>query len=534
MRKLASILLALALFAACALAEGADPLGAYPETITITTSRAMSETTVFDENDPLKRSYQENLWTNLFLERLNIDLDYEWVATDGDANVTKWAAAIATGNVPDFAYVDQKIYKMLLDAELIADCTDIYAAYASEEYKAMLPEASVEQLVFDGKLMGLPFPVKGYMSATMLFVRQDWLDKLGLEYPTDYESLVFVAKAFQEAKLGGEDTLGIMFSSNSSDGRLDGFMNMFGAYQKYWIEKDGGMVFSNIQPEMREALLELQTLYADGVINQDLAVTTADLAKEYIAGGKVGVFFSTSWTTTTSIQALYETDPEARVTSTCIFGADGEPIRFQTNTPVTGKVFVSVNCEHPEAVMKMLNLATDLTNDNENYKLYGVGDDGFMWYKYLPFGDMPKPVLTDMVNAYEMIDAYDKYLKGEIKNGEDYKLWTIVDNAGRFDRYVAGMEGTGTIWMPLTYGVDGTYSKLYVAFREGLHLENGYIGLPTMTQELLGDVVNDALETAMFEVIMGADISVYDAAVEAWLNNGGEAITEEINAALGL
>ena len=528
MKKLFALLLVVMLLAGSCLAEGADR-GKYAEPITITTARTMNETVVFDENDPLKKNYQENLWTNTFLEYLNIDLDYDWIATDDDSNMSKWAAAIATGNVPDFAIVDEKIYKLLLDAELVADCTEIYSEYASEQYKALLPEAALEQLTFDGKLMGLPWPTKGYHGASLLFVRQDWLDKVGMSYPTNYEEIVAVAKAFKEAKLGGEETIGMMFGWDTSDGDLKGLMNMFGAYYDYWINVDGKLAYSNIQPEMKDALLALQELYAAGLINQDFAVTTADLAKEYIAGGKTGIFFATSWNTTTSMQALHDNDPEAVIASSIIFGKDGEPVQFQTNTPTTGKIFVSNECENPEAVMKMLNLSAELTLDPEAYVTYCTDESGFLWSKYLPFTDVPRSTLNDLVNSYEIEQAYQQGITDI--HGYD---WTNPDNPNRYGNYLKAKNGEGAWWYTTTYGVDGTYTKLYYAFQDGLQLPDGYLGLSTETQDLMGDVINDALNTAMIEVIMGADISVYEAACEAWLANGGATITEEINEASGL
>ena len=492
----------------------------------------MTETATFDQNDPEKKNYQENRWTDAMLEYLNIDLDYDWIATDNDSNMSKWAAAIATGNVPDFAYVDEKTYKLLLDAELVADCTEIYTEYASEQYKAMLTDAALGQLTFDGKLMGLPFPVRGYMGATMLFVRQDWLDKVGMSYPTNFEEIVAVAKAFKEAKLGGEETIGMMFcwdATGGADGKIDGLMNMFGAYYDYWVNVDGKLAYSNIQPEMKDALLAMQELYASGIINQDFAVTTIDLAKEYIASGKTGVFFATSNRTTASMQAMHDNDPEAVISASVIFGKDGEPVQFQTNVPPTGKIFVSKECENPEAVVKMLNLAAELTLDPEGYLKYGTDATGHMWFKYLPFGEMPRGMLTDIINAYEIEQAY---LQGITDiNGYD---WTNPDNPSRYNTYLQAMTGEGTWWYAMTYGIDGVYTKLYYAYLDGLHLPNAYLGLSTETQDLMGDVINDALKTAMIEVIMGADISVYEEACEAWLANGGAAITEEINEASGL
>lgn len=206
---------------------------------------------------------------------------------------------------------------------MVADCTEAWNEYVCDEYRALLDKSSVSQVTFDGKMRGFPYPSKGYMGAKMLFVRQDWL--------------------------GGEDTMALMVS-DVDDGHISALMNVLGAYYGYWVEDENGRItWSNIQPAMHDALLTLQGLYKEGVINEDFAVVTADLAKEYIAGGKTGIFYATSWNTTMSIQALYDNDENAHVVSDYIHGADGSEVMFQTNTPVVAKIFVNSNCT-PEQI----------------------------------------------------------------------------------------------------------------------------------------------------------------------------------------
>jgi putative aldouronate transport system substrate-binding protein len=78
-------------------------------------------------------------------------------------------------------------------------------------------------------------------------------------------------------------------------------------------------------------------------------------------------------------------------------------------------------------------------------------------------------------------------------------------------------------------GPGGSFSTLYDAYLENKILVDAYNGLPTETQSLKGDLINDELNTAMFEVIMGADISVFERAAERWFSNGGAQITKEVN-----
>ena len=84
-------------------------------------------------------------------------------------------------------------------------------------------------------------------------------------------------------------------------------------------------------------------------------------------------------------------------------------------------------------------------------------------------------------------------------------------------------------WYLATFGKDASYTYDYDMYMAGRQLPNAFSTVPTETMAMLGDVVNDALNTAMLEVIMGADISTYDKAVENWFASGGQQITDEVN-----
>ena len=100
-----------------------------------------------------------------------------------------------------------------------------------------------------------------------------------------------------------------------------------------------------------------------------------------------------------------------------------------------------------------------------------------------------------------------------------------------YNNYLSGLEGNeDCLWYVWAYGPDGIVWVLQDAFENGQLLDNAFTGLPTETQVLKGDIVNDALNTAMFEVVLGSDISVFDKAVETWYATGGQDITDEVNA----
>ena len=136
--------------------------------------------------------------------------------------------------------------------------------------------------------------------------------------------------------------------------------------------------------------------------------------------------------------------------------------------------------------------------------------------------------MSDMFCGYEVETAWE----AGIRDSSEVQ-WVDLRSAGIFDAYKQAKESDAWAWHESIYGKDGAYTKLYYVIQDDMAQMNGYVGLPTATQALMGDVINDQLNTAIQEVIMGADISVFDAACEAWLANGGQDITDEVNEAAG-
>ena len=471
------------------------------------------------------KSYTENIWTTAFKEALNIDLSYTWIATDAESNNAKWGAAIASGNLPDAASVSDAVYKQLLEAGMIADMTDIYEREASSVYKSLNTPEILGNMTTGGRMYGLPLPTNKFIGNAVLFVRTDWMEKLNLELPKTIDDVVEMARAFKNAKLGGENTIGLMFADGDgvNDGRLQGFMNGYGAYRNMWIESDGKLVWSNTLPEMREALLALQQLYAEGLINPDFAVTNGTVAQENVASGKCGIFYSTDYAVTMSMQAAVDLDPNANYVRVGIPGlTEDAQTKIQTGAIITGKLFVNAKCENPEAIVRMINLhcAVSLTGNDELFWKYESTRDGTMWFKFLPWeGAHLQSAMNDIAYANDIRSSQDA---GEV-------VVTLPNTRPTVTKMYERAEGSPW-WYTTIGGHGGAYTYDYDMYMSGRMIPNAFNSLPTTTMEILGDVVNDALATAMLEVIMGEDIGLYDKAVESWFANGGQTITDEVNA----
>jgi putative aldouronate transport system substrate-binding protein len=484
---------------------------------------------MFDQSDPEKRSFDENRWNRVLLEDLGIKLTNKWIATDTDSSTAKWNAAIASGDVPDFAVVNDNIYKQLYDADMIADMGQILKDYGDPRFLSTISETDYQMMTMDGQLLGFPGGAKALAGSTLLFIRQDWLDRVGLSLPESIEDVANIARAFKAANLGGTETIGLMFCNNitgglnflGADGKWDGFFNGFGSYLNYWIKKSVKLEYSNIQPETRNALVAMQTLYREGVINRDLAAIDGAVAMEYVASGKVGIFYSTAWNVTQSMNSLAKTNPSAKIVN--VYpppSVKGATHPLQTNSPKGLRIFVSKKCKNPEAVVKMANLTYAYKFKDNAY--YMEDAETFPYYKYLPWGDVFAPAEDDLLKSAAMRQA-------ELSGESDTPLADASWENG-YDAYKLAKEGKADPWPLMLYGPNGSFSTLYDAYEKGLLLFNGFNGLPTDTMSLKGDLINGELGTALFEVVMGADISIWDRAVEKWRTDGGTKITEEINA----
>ena len=127
---------------------------------------------------------EDNAWMDLYNEN-NIFLDILY-NVDPSQEATKLSTAIMSGDYPDIIRTDAAEYKNYVESGVIADITDVYEQYASEELKEYMNfdgGMSVEALQVDGRIYGLPQISDPYSGCNLMFIRQDWLDNLGLEVP---------------------------------------------------------------------------------------------------------------------------------------------------------------------------------------------------------------------------------------------------------------------------------------------------------------------------------------------------------------
>lgn len=112
------------------------------------------------------------------------------------------------------------------------------------------PEYIAGSVASDGKLYYIPSLYEGKPSMGF-YIRQDWLDKLGLETPTTLDEYYNVLKAFREQDPNGngkKDEVPYFYR----DKGVDGLIQLWNAYNGWHVGADGKVVHGKTKQSTRQ------------------------------------------------------------------------------------------------------------------------------------------------------------------------------------------------------------------------------------------------------------------------------------------
>ena len=280
------------------------PFSKYAETVKVHLGGSMNP----NAKIPDGMSYEDNSYTRLLKDDLNIEVVYDWIASSSDFE-EKMNLCIGSGAIPDLMNVNATQYRALLKYDMIQPLDQYFDDYASDTLKGYVESGGDELqkcITNDkGEMMAIPAPSMMVGEMNEMWIRQDWLDKLGLEVPRTWDEMAAVAEAFvtQDPDGNGEDdTIGILGPGNSDHMNatvanqfgLDPLFSSCQSYPQYWLQdEDGTVKYGSIQPETKTALEKIQKLYTDKLIDPEMLVRND--CKEPLLAGKVGIFFNAWW-----------------------------------------------------------------------------------------------------------------------------------------------------------------------------------------------------------------------------------------------
>lgn len=188
----------------------------------------------------------------------------------------------ASGDVPDRMLVRsfsslQKFAQQDVLAEIPMDLLKEHAPTVVKLLEQEQPDVFKHGEV-NGKLYGIPYIVPTGLYRTAIIYRGDWMKNVGVDKAPqtlkEYENLMYKFAKDDPDKNGKNDTYGLSYSAMSTVFGAFGYMpDIFngdkGNDKPIWQERDGDLVYSAVQPEMKDALGLLHKWYKDGVIDPE-------------------------------------------------------------------------------------------------------------------------------------------------------------------------------------------------------------------------------------------------------------------------
>ncbi|ULO07107.1 extracellular solute-binding protein [Paenibacillus sp. 19GGS1-52] len=496
-----------------------DPYAPMAEQVTI----SIGKEAAVDPKLPSGSTVEDNELTRYFSEKLNIKYVDDWQATSsGDAYRQKVSLSLTGGDLPDVIVVDKQQLVQLVNADMLEDLTGVYENYVSPSLKAAYDSTngySLNSATFDGKLRAFPNVSPGADAENLLWVRQDWLDELNLPAPKTLDDIIAVTKAFQKKK-GASGILGtqqIVNIGNSQYG-FDTIFSAFDAYPELWVkDEQGKVVYGSIQPQMKEALAKLQDMVKEGLIDKEFAVKKPEQATELIVSGKAGIFFGPWWLPYSPLNDAVSQDSKAEWAA--YLAPEGKEGKMNTHLAAASASYLVVRkgYEHPEAVLKTLNMQFDID------QLQGEGIvemDPYQWMN-MPFtlllsnyDDKEKKALAvqSVIDGSAAVDTlqgeakqvYESYLKDKETPKKDMAAWS------QRNAFLTGA---------LILAGDGVSQKQGVFYDQTDTMRGKWANLQKLEDE------------TMLKIIMGSEsVDYFDSFVEKWKSQGGDQITEEVEA----
>ncbi|TLS51510.1 extracellular solute-binding protein [Paenibacillus antri] len=254
---------------------------------------------VFDRgNSPAGSTITDNYMTNLIQERFGDPngIDMEYVPVPRSEEVEKLNVLMASGgDVPDIVFTyDPNTFNRYAEQ---GGLTDVGALL--DEHGPNLKAFLGEDVLAYGKYKGVQYAIpakRSVLGKYASFIRQDWLDKLGMPVPQTTEELYTVLKAFKEQDPGGTGgqviPLGMTIASAQYEPLIWSFIKPTTEEEKYTLTQQlGSNDYPTLLPGFKDALQFMNKLYNEGLMSKDFALDK-DKKKlgEDVSTGKIGFF----------------------------------------------------------------------------------------------------------------------------------------------------------------------------------------------------------------------------------------------------
>lgn len=469
---------------------------------------------------------------------MNLDVwDVEWQKYDEILNLK-----LAGGEVPDIIYVKSaEAAQKYVDQDVVAPIPlETLQEKAPNVLKRLEEDAPdiLKYYYINDELYALPsFSVGAGAYGIPMVWRGDWLKNVGInkvpETLDEYEDAFYKFTNNDPDGNGKKDTYGLSRTGMLAVFAAYGYvptMGQTGTPQGYWMERDGKLVYSSVQPEMKEALARLSKWYKDGVVDP-----------EFITGENKGGYWAISHQFVNGIIGFtthgmsYHWEPKAFVDSDeSTSGQDryelekldvkaAESLEVSGIPPYISKetqktypkreyvrgerwMFSKALIEDEEKFNKLLEIYNDIYASKENFDYANSGERGVVW-------EYEEAVSTNGKTYKRAVNL------GDWKD-EEYRK----KNKFSFNLFTPSFPDSEKIVTPRDdWAVPRGFDELYMPNNRL------YVSLPS--ENTYSAELDKIEEETYIDIITGAKpVDYFDEFVKKWRSSGGAKLEEEAEA----
>lgn len=476
-----------------------------------------------------------NPMVNMAVEKLGIKMETTLLGGDAGNYDTKLRLALTgSEDLPDvFPVYGTQMIADMIESGRAKDITNDIEQYMPDRLKEIyekFPE-TYYPLTKDGKVYGIAC-CPALTEGQVMIIRQDWLDNLGLKAPTNMDEFEAVIKAFTEDDPDGngqKDTYGFTYSGSDlyNTGWVADPVSLFSANSGKFIpgawreDENGNLMYGSIHEGNRKTLERMAQWHANGWIFQEAAATGAWDAMGQFTEGKAGIFIGRPWAIG-SVRDVTTVAPDAVITAYPNIRQDnGEPT-YQAAQVNDGWLMFNADFEHMDKFFEYYDWLYDAA--------FGTGD---FQYGYLQDYDY------DIVNDEVVFDSakFDPPVTDPFMPGKS----TVLKNSPALDsmQAYAGVasgkdpESSAEIRAAADFETVPDMAAGYALandHRDEL-LPNMFNAEPTATMKRSWEQLQTMEKQVYTNIIYGNEpIEAFDKFVEDWKAQGGDQITQEVNA----
>ncbi|CAG9621148.1 extracellular solute-binding protein [Sutcliffiella rhizosphaerae] len=438
----------------------------------------------YGRNFPSDMDENKNPYLDYIEENTGIDVTVQVPPAEG--YMERLNVLMASNDLPDMIYSpDATWFVNYVNQQALTPLTEIVEQYG-QNLKKLIPEEAWAAVTVDGEIYAIPHILQE-KGSEIVYVRQDWLDELGLEKPETLEEYVNVLREFKEQKNNAG------FIMTDALGRISPILGAFGIQRNQWVERDGELIYSSTAPEMKEALEFLAELYDEGLLDKEFPSNSLQVLGEKVANDRVGLFTAAWWDTRGPILTNQQNNPDAK------WEALEYPVGPNGHSGTSGSALVRgynavpVTSDNAAAVVKYLDF---IVSDGFRDIFLGFENDVWSIQDGVATTDFEKHnehLYRQMYTTVEPLDPETTKIRLD-SLGLEFKL---NDNVMKIADHAMVSE---------------------------------YNGPPTRASGQYGGQLKSMEDEIFANIIAGNQpISAFDNFVERWYKEGGQEWTDEVN-----